>query len=205
MTELIASTWIIEFDAVTKADTFPLPRINDQLGEAYYFSTLDLAAGYWQIRMHPDSVEKTAFITSQGLYQFQVMPFGLTNAPSVLQRLMERVLAGLNPENGPDFVAVYIDDIIVFSRTLEEHLQHLRQVIQRISGAGLKLKSSKCYFIRQEVEYLGHLITPHGLKTNQQLTSVVAEFPQPWNLTELHRFLGMSSYSTADLFLTFQR
>ena len=101
-----------ELNAVTKADTFPLPRIDDlldQLGEARYFSTLDLAAGYWQIRMHPDSAEKTAFITPQGLYQFQVMPFGLTNAPSVFQRLMERVLAGLNPENGPDFVAVYID------------------------------------------------------------------------------------------------
>ena len=122
------------------------------------------------------------------------MPFGLTNAPSVFQRLIERVLAGLNPEDGPAFTAVYIDDVIVFSRTLEEHLQHLCQVIQRISNAGLKLKPTKCHFIREEVEYLGHLITPKGLKTNPTLTSAVANFPQPRNLTELRRFLGMCSY-----------
>ena len=186
-----------ELNSVTKADTFLLPRIDDpldQLGQARYFSTLDLAVGYWQIRVHPDSAEKTAFITPQGLFQFQVMPFGLTNAPSVFERLMERVLAGLNPENGPDFVAVYIDDVIVFSRTLEQHLQHLRQVIQRISDAGLKLKPSKCHFIREEVEYLGHLITPHGLQTNPRLTSAVSDFPQPKNFTKLRRFLGMCSY-----------
>ena len=99
--------------------------------------------------MHPDSAEKTAFITPQGRYQFQVMPFGLTNTPSVFQRLMdlERVLAGLNPEDGPDFVVVYIDDVIVFSRSLDEHLQHLRRVNERIRDAGLKLKPSKCHFI----------------------------------------------------------
>ena len=139
-----------ELNSVTKADTFPLPRIDDlldQLGEARYFTTLDLASGYWQIRMHPDSVEKTAFITPQGLHEFRVMPFGLTNAPGVFQRLMEKVLAGLNPEEGPDYVVVYIDDILVFSRTLEDHLEHLRRVMQRIRDAGLKLKPSKCHFI----------------------------------------------------------
>ena len=149
---------------------------------------------YWQIRVHPDSAEKTAIITLQGLFQFQVMPFGLTNAPSVFHWLMERVLAGLNPENGPDFAAVCMDDVLVFSRTLEEHLQHLCQVIQRISNAGLKLKPSKCHFIREEVEYLGHFITPHGLQTNPRLTSAVSDFPQSRNLTELRRFLGMCSY-----------
>ena len=107
----------------------------------------------------------------------------------VFQRLMERGLAGLNPEDGPAFVAVYIDDVIVFSRTLEDHLQRLRQVIQRISDAGLKLKPTKCRFIREEVEYLGHLITPHGLKTNPRLTAAVANFllllqVRPWLLTD---------------------
>ena len=88
---------------------FPLPRIDDlldQLGQSRFFSTLDLASGYWQIRVHPDSREKTAFITSQGVLEFRVMPFGLTNVPSVFQRLMQRMLAELNPEEGPDFVAV---------------------------------------------------------------------------------------------------
>ena len=96
---------------------------------------------------------------------------------------MERVLAGLNPEDGPDFVSVYIDDVLVFSCTLEEHLQHLQQVIQHISAAGLKLKPSKRHFIRQEVEYSGHLITSHGLKTNPRLTYAIAAFPPPQNLS----------------------
>lgn len=186
-----------ELNSVTKADTFPLPRIDDlldQLGAARYFSTLDLASGYWQIRMHPDSVEKTAFTTPHGLHEFRVMPFGLTNAPGVFQRLMERVLAGLNPPDGAAFVVVYIDDVLVFSRSLEEHLEHLRRVILRICEAGLKLKPSKCHFIREEVEYLGHLITPQGLKTNARLTAAVAEFPRPQNVSEVRRFLGLSSY-----------
>ena len=158
-----------QLNAVTKSDTYPLPRIDDlldQLGQCKYFSTLDLASGYWQIEVKPTSREKTAFVTPQGLYEFLVMPFGLTNVPAVFQCLMQRVLAGLNPGAGPDFVAVYIDDVLVFSRTMEEHLVHLQAVIKRIKEAELKLKPAKCHFARQEVEYLGHLVTPEGLKMN---------------------------------------
>ena len=111
-------------NAVTKPDTFPLPRIDDlldQLGEAKYFSNLDLAAGFRQIWMHPQSQEKTAFITPQGLCEFRFMPFGLTNASAVFQQLMQQALTGLNPEEGSDFVSVYIDDILIFSRTLKDH------------------------------------------------------------------------------------
>ena len=186
-----------ELNSVTKADTFPLPRIDDlldQLGAAKYFSTLDLASGYWQMRMHPDSVEKTVFVTPQGLHEFRVMSFGLTNAPGVFQRLMERVLSGLNPEDWPDYVVVYIDNVLVFSRTIDDHLEHLSRVIQRLHGAGLKLKPSKCHFIREEVEYLGHMITPQGLKTNARLIAAVSEFPRPRDLPEVRRFLGLSSY-----------
>ena len=140
---------------MTRADAFPLPRIDDllnQLGGAKYFTTLDLAAGYWQIRVSPGSREKTAFIAPQGLYEFRVMPFGLTNAPAVFQGLMQKVLHGLNLEGGPDFVSVFIDDILIWSRTLAEHLVHLRKVIMRILVANLKLKPVKCSFVRKEVD-----------------------------------------------------
>ena len=184
-------------NAVTKADTFPLPRVDDlldQLGDSRFFSTLDLASGYWQIRVDPGSIEKTAFVTPQGLFEFRVMPFGLTNAPAVFQRLMARVLSGLNPEDGPDFVSVYIDDILVFSQTLEQHLEHLRLVLQRILSAGLKLKPTKCHFLKKEVEYLGHILTPDGLRTNPKLVKSVEDFPQPKNVKEVRQFLGLSSY-----------
>ena len=117
------------------------------------------------------------------------MPFGLTNAPLVFQRVMQRVLMGLNPEEGPDFVLVYIDDVhvLVFSRKLEDNLRHLKAVIQRIQEAGLKLKPSKCYFLRMEVEYLGHVITPRGLKTTPKLVAAIREFLTPSNIRETHQ------------------
>ena len=184
-------------NAVTKKDQFPLPRIDDlldQLGKSGYFSTLDLASGYWQIRMEPSAQEKTAFVTPQGLYEFRVMPFGLTNAPAVFQRLMQRVIKGLNPEEGPDYVAVYIDDILIFSRTLEDHLEHIRSVLERLKETKLKLKPQKCSFLRSEVEYLGHTISPQGLKTNSRIVEAVRAFPAPTNVKQVRQFLGMASY-----------
>ena len=124
----------------------------DELGNAKYFTTLDLAAGYWLVRVADDSIEKTAFITHGGLYKFRVMPFGLTNASAVFQRLMQQVLQGLNPTEGPSFVSVYIDDVLIFSRSLEEHLRHIGQVLDRLQAAGLKLKPSKYHFVCQQVE-----------------------------------------------------
>ena len=101
---------------------------------------------------------------------------------------------GLNPEDGPDFVSTYIDDVLIFSGTLEEHMQHLKMVLKRVIETGLKLKPVKCQFFRQEVEYLGHTITPQGLKTSNKHVAAVQEFPTPTNLKELQRFLGMASY-----------
>ena len=140
-------------NAVTKADLFPLPRIDDlldELGKAKYFSTLDLAAGYWQIRVQPDSRENTAFITHQGLYEFKVMPFGVMNAPAVFQRLMQRVLSQLVTE-ADSFVVVYL---VVFSRSLDTHLEHLMKVFACLRDTNLKLNPSKCRFMSEEVAIL---------------------------------------------------
>lgn len=137
-------------NSVTKADRYPLPRIADlldRLGRSRFFTTLDLAAGFWQVKVDEESREKTAFVTQRGLFEFRVMPFGLTNAPAIFQRLMQRVLDGVNPEDGPDFTDAYIDDVLVFSRTAEDHVEHLCAVLDRLRKAGLKLKPKKCHFV----------------------------------------------------------
>ena len=182
---------------VTKPDKFPIPRIDDlldQLGEAHYFSTLDLASGYWQIRVDEASQEKTAFVTHEGLYEFRVMPFGLTNAPSVFQRVMQQVLSGLNPPGGRDFVAVYIDDVLIFSRTIEEHIDQLQKVLEQLRKANLKLKPVKCHFLSQSLEYLGHIITPNGLQPNPKQLEAVRGFPVPGNVSQVRQFCGLTSY-----------
>ena len=110
-----------KLNSVTKADSFPLPRIDDildQLGQSKYFTTLDLKSGYWQVQIHPDSCDKTAFITHEGLYKFRVMPFGLMNAPALFQRLMQHVFADLMTEE-KRFIAVYLDDVLIYSPTLQ--------------------------------------------------------------------------------------
>ena len=182
---------------LNKADTFPLPRIDDlrdQLGPACYFSTLNLSSGYWQIAMHPDSQEKTAFATHESLHEFLVMPFGLKNAPATFQRLMQQVLMGLNPTDGTPFVSVYIDDIMIFSRTQEDHIRHLELVLKMLTEANLKLKPEKCIFFRQEVEYLGYRITSSGLQTSQCHVEAVKNFPQPTDVKGVRTFLGLTSY-----------
>ena len=184
-------------NAVTKTDTFPLPCINDlldQLGGTKYFSTLDLAAGYWQIRVHPDSQQKTAFITHEGLHEFRVMPFGLKNAPAAFQRLMQKALEGLNAEERHDYVSVYIDDELVFSPSWQDHIRHLKLTIKRLLSVGLKLRPLKCRFIRQEVEFLGHVLTPQGLKTSWHHVQAVRDFKVPSSVREVRQFLGLASY-----------
>ena len=144
--------------------------------------------------MDDDSKEKTAFSTHQGLYEFNVMPFGLKNAPAVFQRLMQKVLMDLNPEEGPPFVSVYLDDLLVFSRTFEEHLEHIRLVIECLKRAGLKLNPSKCHFICMLVKYLGHLITPNGILPDPDRIAAVKDYPIPCCVKDVRQFAGMASY-----------
>ena len=122
------------------------------------------------------------------------MPFGLTNAPAAFQRLMQQILLPLNPRHGVEFVNVYVDDIIIFSSSLEDHLNHLRQVVSKLLEAGLKLKPSKCHLARAEVEYLGFQVTPKGLEATKLLVRAVEGFPVPTLLKEQLQFLGLASH-----------
>ena len=182
-----------KLNRITKKDRHPLPRIDDLLDsfqDATCFTTLDLASGYWQIEMDPEDREKTAFITDDGIYEFNVMPFGLTNAPATFQRMMNRVFTKING----DFVVVYLDDLNIYSRNFNEHLKHLREVFERLRNANLKLKAKKCHFFKKELEFLGHIISEDGVKPDPDKVSAVKNQPVPNNLKELRQFLGLASY-----------
>ena len=182
-------------NAVTRKDVYPLPRIDDlldQLSGKRVFSTLDAHSGYWQIRMHETSREKTAFVTMNGLYEFRVMPFGLCNAPATFQRLMQKTLTGLGGDQ--PFCSVYIDDVIVFSKTVEEHLDHLAQVFNRLRKIGLKLHPQKCSFTHPKVLYLGHIISSEGIAPNPDKVRAVREFQIPTNARAVREFLGIAGY-----------
>ena len=180
-------------NSITRKDNHPLPRISealDALGGAKIFSTLDLRSGYWQLQMSDDSKEKTAFITHNGLYEFNRLPFGLCNSAATFQRAMTHILRGLEW----DICLVYIDDLIIFSRSFDEHLLHLEQVFKRLREANVKLKPSKYHFVKPQVEYLGHIVSAEGLRPNPAKISAVKEFPIPKNVKDLRAFLGLCNY-----------
>ena len=182
-----------KLNSITTRDAYPIPRIDDTLDalqEAKFVSTLDLRSGYWQVEMDKESKEKTAFITHKGLYEFNVMPYGLTNAPATFQRLMDIVLAGLKWQ----CCLVYIDDVVIYSPTFEQHLVDLEKVFQALSDAQLTLKASKCCFCRKEMKYLGHVVTPDGIKPDPALVKAVSDFPQPQTIKDVQSFLGLSGY-----------
>ena len=133
---------------------------------------------------------KTAFGTTEGLFQFRVMPFGLSNAPATFQRLMDLVLAGLQWSE----CLVYLDDIIVLGRSFEEHLKNLQSVLQRLRQAGLRLKLSKCLFFQHQVKYLGHIISREGVATDPAKTQKVADWLVPTSKREVQQFLGAAGY-----------
>ena len=182
-----------KLNAQTSKDIYPLPQvldILDSLSQAQYFSSLDLASGYWQVEMDPESKPKTAFVTFGGLYEWRVMPFGVTNAPATYQRLMEVALAGLLFKS----CFCFIDDILVIGRTFEEHLTHLSEVFQRLRAAGLKLKVKKCHFAQKEVNFLGHIVTKHGVAVDPSKVEKVQKFPAPTDVSTIRQFLGLASY-----------
>ena len=179
---------------VTRKDAYPLPRIEDNLDTlqgAQYYSTLDLVSGFWQVEMAPEDRDKTAFtVGGGGLYRFLTMPFGLCNAPATFQRLMEHTLKGLQWETA----VLYIDDIVVFSDTVESHYQRLGAVLDRLKKAGLKLKPSKCQLLRKKVAFLGHIVSAAGIEVDNSKIVKIQQWPVPPDLTALRSFVGLCAY-----------
>ena len=150
------------------------------------FSALDLKSGYWQVPLAEEDKCKTAFtISPLGFWECERMPFGLTNAPATFQRLLEDCMGDLHLK----FCLLYLDDVIIFSRTYEEHLERLTAIFEKLKEAGLKLSPSKCHFFQREIKYLGHLISSNGIAVDPGKISCVKDWPKPKSVTEVQRFL----------------
>lgn len=177
-----------------RREVFPLPRIEETLealSGATSFSTLDLASAYNQVRVAPEDVAKTAFITPMGSFECLRMPFGLSNSPSTWQKLMTRHVF---KDDIMHILLVFLDDIIVYARNFDEHLERLQTVFERLRQHGLKLKAEKCSLIQPEVKFLGHVISAGGVMTDPDKVRAVTEWPLPTTLKELRRYLGLTSY-----------
>ena len=178
----------------TIKDAYPIPRIDDtlhSLAGSKYFTTLDLKSGYWQVELRECDKAKTAFrVGSLGFFECNRMPFGLCNAPATFQRLMERCMGDLNLRD----CLIYLDDIIIFSSTFEEHLQRLQAVFENLEKHNLKLKPSKCEFFKERVVYLGHLVSAEGIHVDPTKTEAVINWPVPKCTKDVRRFLGFSGY-----------
>jgi transposase InsO family protein len=176
---------------ITVDDRYPLPHIQDfnsRLADSNIFSKIDLVRGYHQIPVAADSIPKTAIITPFGLWEFVCMPFGLKNAAQAFQRLMDGILRGV------PFVFVYLDDILIASNSPEQHAQHLRHVFGLLSANGLVISKPKCIFGVSELDFLGHRVTPQGIRPMPDRVSAITAYPIPSNRASLQRFLGMINY-----------
>jgi hypothetical protein len=182
-----------DLNDITIKNKYPLPRIDDlfdQLRGAKYFSKIDLRSGYHQLRVRQEDISKTAFRTRYGQYEFTVMPFGLTNARAFFMTLMNKVFM----EEMDRFVVVFIDDILIYSKSAEEHGQHLRVVLGKLRSNRLYAKFNKCEFWMQRVGYLGHVLTVEGVEVDPEKVKAVSEWKQPTLVTETKSFLGLAGY-----------
>lgn len=183
-----------KINKVTKRDAYPIPYVSailDRLRDCKYLSSIDLKSAYWQVPLEESSKEKTAFtVPGRGLYQFTKMPFGLHNSPATWQRLVDRVLG---PELEPQ-VFVYLDDIIIATKTFQDHLSVLDNVFTRLKQAGLTVNQEKCVFCREELRYLGYVINSQGLHVDPAKVEAIINYPPPKNAKEVRRFIGMTSW-----------
>ncbi|KAL0187224.1 hypothetical protein M9458_018894, partial [Cirrhinus mrigala] len=182
-----------KLNSQTIKDAYALPNLEEAfsvLSGSKWFSVLDLKSGFYQIEMEEADKQKTAFVCPLGFYEFNRMPQGVTNAPSTFQRLMERCMGDLNRKEA----LVFIDDLIIFSKTLEEHEARLLQVLKRLREYGLKLSPKKCKFFQTSVRYLGHIVSQNGVETDPTKIEALKTWPRPRNLKELKSFIGFSGY-----------
>ncbi|UYV69112.1 hypothetical protein LAZ67_6002474, partial [Cordylochernes scorpioides] len=178
---------------ITLDDRQPLPHIQDMFDRLHgsrFFSTLDVAWGYWQIEMDPQSIQKTAFVTNDGHYEFLVMPFGLKNAASTFQRIIQHILGELLWKGTCSFQ----DDILVYTKTWQEHIELLSKVFDKLRQYNMKLKLSKCIFGRTEVKYLGHIISHNQLKPDPGKVKSIEDFPRPDTVKKVRQFMGLANY-----------
>ncbi|KAJ0477035.1 putative nucleotidyltransferase, Ribonuclease H [Helianthus annuus] len=182
-----------ELNKVTIKNRYPLPRIDDlfdQLQGASYFSKIDLRSGYHQLRVRDEDVHKTAFRTRYGHYEFLVMPFGLTNAPAAFMDLMNRVCKPYLDK----FVIVFIDDILIYSKSQDDHEKHLRCILELLQREKLYAKFSKCEFWLREVQFLGHVVSERGIQVDPAKVEAVMNWQEPKTPTEIRSFLGLAGY-----------
>jgi len=177
---------------ITVKDRYPLPYIEDLLDKLHggrIFTKLDLASGYHQVRIHPDDFHKTAFIAPEGFYEYKVIPFGLANAPAAFMRLMHQIL---RPHRR--HAIVYLDDVLIISKTLAEHKAHVDAVLQAIHRARLRLSDPKCIFGALETSFVGFKVNRYGIHTEEKKVAAVREWPVPHSPSALRSFLGLAGY-----------
>ena len=183
-----------KLNAQTIKDTYGLPRIKetlDCLEGSIIFTLLDLKSGYWQVEMDEASKPLTAFTVGPlGFYECERMPFRLTNAPATFQRLVESCLGDLHL----NWCIIYLDDVIVFSKTPKEHIDRLRGVFHKLFLAGLKLKPKKCEFFKSKIAYLGHIVSAKGIETDPKKVEAVKNWTVPKTVTDVRSFLGFTNY-----------
>ncbi|SAM02197.1 hypothetical protein [Absidia glauca] len=176
---------------VTIKDKYPLPRITellDKLQGSKYFSTIDLKSGYWQLPMDPKDAKKTAFVADGALYEFTCLPFGVVNGPASFMRFMHGVLRSLNR------IMVYLDDVIVFSTSLEQHKADLRQVLDRLDEYNLKISVNKCQLFLKEVKFLGFLVSGSGIRPDPASNQVIKTWPTPSSVKKVQQFMGTCAF-----------